>query len=791
MNIIQNDEVLSDYNFFHLDGNENLLVFIHGITGDSKKTWFNEHTNFCFPKELAEDLDNTTILSFGYQNTKFGNDIHPFMVLQDYIKILNTIIQKYSFKKVFFVAHSMGGLFTKALLTHDEYNFADLTDRIILLATPNNGNAIASFISWFYDNSQLSFLGSIHNNGLLQNIWLGWESLYGKNGSASNSINCYCGYETKKTKLKIIVDLGSVITHCDQIEPFEKNHITISKPRDKTDKVYIWVKNKLSEKLSHLEILSKKSLQVLYRHRVEELESKVKYLEESLFLKTNMDKLENLPDEFSEYISLSDKLESEKTLISEFIDYFHTNIYKHEANDVMTVIKLIEEGKLEDAYDYFKTDDIEKDISEIIKQKEKLEKLTKNTIKKLQIKIYLSRLLNQFDEVQENYNQLLLIDMSIDTRLNYAVFLQSIGQYLNAFLVYKELIDVEMPLLKKAKILNNIGGLANFHIFTTKEGLLYLSKSKILYENLLRETQDDELFINYIETCMNLYVLEYVDNRGNAQKSINKLVDLKTKVLNHKNMTDDYAYKKLHLQLISNTFGVIIENVDIYNPVFNIEEEIKTFTMIIENIQKENALDMKIIENITKMYFNQGSYYGLLYKEYLSDKYLDQADYWFNKVIIILSKINKNTSVDNHYIATIFRNLGVLHADGGQKEIAEKYYNEALKILENLLEIDQKHFAIYFEEIFSIYLDLSTLQNNDELSDKYLNKAQMKLDIIANNGNRYDLDYARLYMTYALHYMRINNLEMKNIFIKKAQDILDPYDNNEARSLLDIVNKIP
>ena len=55
--------------FFQNGNAENLIVFIHGLTGDPVTTWSSDGDSpFFWPEQLAQDsaFQNADVLSFGY-----------------------------------------------------------------------------------------------------------------------------------------------------------------------------------------------------------------------------------------------------------------------------------------------------------------------------------------------------------------------------------------------------------------------------------------------------------------------------------------------------------------------------------------------------------------------------------------------------------------------------------------------------------------------------------------------------------------------------------------------------
>jgi len=91
---------------YHSDKMEDAIIFIHGILGDYIETWGSTPDKLKGERQLA-DFD---FGSFGYR-TKVIDRHEPMELASQFILWLRTHMSRY--KRIFLVAHSMGGLIAR------------------------------------------------------------------------------------------------------------------------------------------------------------------------------------------------------------------------------------------------------------------------------------------------------------------------------------------------------------------------------------------------------------------------------------------------------------------------------------------------------------------------------------------------------------------------------------------------------------------------------------------------------------------------------------------------------
>jgi len=57
--------------------NDAVIIFVHGVTGDSRSTWTSDRTHLFWPRMLTQDpaFDGTNVFVYGYDFSRLGLSI--------------------------------------------------------------------------------------------------------------------------------------------------------------------------------------------------------------------------------------------------------------------------------------------------------------------------------------------------------------------------------------------------------------------------------------------------------------------------------------------------------------------------------------------------------------------------------------------------------------------------------------------------------------------------------------------------------------------------------------------
>src|SRR5439155_26960357 len=103
---------------YYRRGGAFVIVFIHGVLGSAEHTWRNDETGSYWPELVLNDtaFKDFDVYVVGYDTPRLG----PALDLEQLSENLEVQLRSaglFRYKGVFIVAHSMGGLITKRILT--------------------------------------------------------------------------------------------------------------------------------------------------------------------------------------------------------------------------------------------------------------------------------------------------------------------------------------------------------------------------------------------------------------------------------------------------------------------------------------------------------------------------------------------------------------------------------------------------------------------------------------------------------------------------------------------------
>lgn len=205
-----------------------VIIFLHGVLGNSKTTWLNEKSNAYWPDLLKEDntFSGTSIFVYDYKTAMFERGQLNIDELANDLKVRLDAADIMQHGQLIFIAHSMGGLVARAFLLKYS-DMADKTRFIFFLSTPTAGATIANWALLVSNNPQFAEMRRMKQSDYLANVQRDWMDKY------VMTMPSYCLYETKETKGILIVDQGSATSLCNKpLVPVQADHYEIAKPED-------------------------------------------------------------------------------------------------------------------------------------------------------------------------------------------------------------------------------------------------------------------------------------------------------------------------------------------------------------------------------------------------------------------------------------------------------------------------------------------------------------------------------------------------------------------------------
>ena len=200
-----------------------MIVFVHGLFGNSDDTWRFSPTIY-WPKLLLSDptFDDSDIYVASYP-ASFGDTMNIERIVDN---LRNRLVADKIFsehREVVFVCHSLGGLIVERLLVK-EREFDDKVRFVYFFGTPQTGADIPYFAELFGPPT-FHDLAAKEDNETLQAIGGEWRN-------ARLAIPTFCAYETKRFRgVRIVVDHDSATRICTEPEvPIDDDHEGMVKP---------------------------------------------------------------------------------------------------------------------------------------------------------------------------------------------------------------------------------------------------------------------------------------------------------------------------------------------------------------------------------------------------------------------------------------------------------------------------------------------------------------------------------------------------------------------------------
>lgn len=213
-----------------------LLLFVHGVFGDTVSTWSRGDLSQSLPslllarKEFSRGFD---AFAFGYMSeiVRRGSfQIHQAATAFATEIKFRSFLTKY--KRIVIVAHSMGGLVALEALTTDPEIRAHVP-LVVTFATPYDGAQIATLGNDVLSNPGLAdMVPRDARNSFLSSLSNRWKRSRNSGGPTTKVV---CAYESVPLSgipgIGLVVPETSASSLCDDVaEPIAEDHIGIIKP---------------------------------------------------------------------------------------------------------------------------------------------------------------------------------------------------------------------------------------------------------------------------------------------------------------------------------------------------------------------------------------------------------------------------------------------------------------------------------------------------------------------------------------------------------------------------------
>jgi len=232
----QEGEVIQE--FRKVATNNNLVLFVHGFTGEAAKTFGN------IPAYLMEDeeMDGWDLMPFGfsqYIQPTLGKQIwastDDIDRIAEYLRASITYSFE-SYKRIAIIAHSLGGLVTQRAILDLEKNDLDRVSHLLLFGAPNNGiDGSLLTSSWKKMGIDLS-----NDDLFIKTLRLDWDETFNNSYPFDFKVitATHDEFVSKESSQKPFSQENCFMVNA--------NHFDMVKPKDKNNDSYVLIRNSLS-----------------------------------------------------------------------------------------------------------------------------------------------------------------------------------------------------------------------------------------------------------------------------------------------------------------------------------------------------------------------------------------------------------------------------------------------------------------------------------------------------------------------------------------------------------------
>jgi len=239
---------------------DKVIVFIHGVTAGNEKSWRHPVTGAYWPALMQADpeLKDYGTYLLGYYSPKFSKASTIAEIANRELQRLKDEGLLAPNKQLVLVAHSMGGLVAKEILTQlnrpnrEELERLDRVKGVIFLSSPAQGADLGEYASWISMNPEFRNMQPADLNAFLQRLEDSWQNLLRDRDLLGLTVpRAFCDNETLPTRGMMVVSRVYAASRCDaNPTPFDLNHQDIAHPASAAHDPYTWVKARVRDAMS-------------------------------------------------------------------------------------------------------------------------------------------------------------------------------------------------------------------------------------------------------------------------------------------------------------------------------------------------------------------------------------------------------------------------------------------------------------------------------------------------------------------------------------------------------------
>lgn len=147
----------------HEPGNRGVIVFVHGVIGNSRSTWMNTENGAYWPNLIKSDpgFSGFNIFTFDYPSPLFRDSFNIDEVAE-HMRLIFDGKGVSDHDDIVFLVHSMGGLVTRTYLQKYQKKIAHRVKFIYFFSTPTEGAEISRLGELLSKNPQYGQMAPIN-----------------------------------------------------------------------------------------------------------------------------------------------------------------------------------------------------------------------------------------------------------------------------------------------------------------------------------------------------------------------------------------------------------------------------------------------------------------------------------------------------------------------------------------------------------------------------------------------------------------------------------------------------
>lgn len=220
------------------------IIFVHGVTGDAVGTWTNEKSKAYWPSVVRNDskFSRSNVWVFNYESPRISNaqNIEELArKLGDEMRA-DGVFERH--ERVYFLAHSMGGLIVREMLTQ-VLPPPDKVPMIYFFGTPSAGAELAGVVAAVSENPQFANMRPFTRESAVASLSRHWLATAEMPAARyPQRVLSFCAYEVEGLILgRLIVGSLSASFLCNTSpRAVVANHVAMVKPESMRSEAYLY-----------------------------------------------------------------------------------------------------------------------------------------------------------------------------------------------------------------------------------------------------------------------------------------------------------------------------------------------------------------------------------------------------------------------------------------------------------------------------------------------------------------------------------------------------------------------